>query len=47
MFGPRRPQKTYAYYRQTDPAGSDINKGGSSTLDIDSTFGEIRHGLGR
>jgi hypothetical protein len=27
MFGPRRPQKTYAYYRQTDPAGSDINRG--------------------
>jgi hypothetical protein len=27
MFGPRRPQKTYAYYRQTDPTGSDINRG--------------------
>jgi hypothetical protein len=27
MFGPRRPQKTYAYYRQTDPAGLDINRG--------------------
>jgi hypothetical protein len=27
MFGPRRPQKTYAYYRQTDPAGPDINRG--------------------
>src|SRR5688572_19216057 len=47
MFGPRRPQKTYAYYRQTDPAGSDINRGGSSTLGVDSTFGEIRPGLGR
>jgi hypothetical protein len=21
-------KKTYAYYRQTDPAGSDINRGG-------------------
>jgi hypothetical protein len=27
MFGPRRPQKTYAYYRQSDPAGSNINEG--------------------
>jgi hypothetical protein len=27
MSGPRRPQKTYAHYRQTDPAGSDINRG--------------------
>jgi hypothetical protein len=27
MFGPRRPQKTYAHYRQTVPAGSDINRG--------------------
>jgi hypothetical protein len=30
MFGPRRPQKTYAYYRQTDPAGSDINRGAAA-----------------
>ena len=28
MFGPQRPRKTYAYYRQTDPTGSDINAGG-------------------
>jgi hypothetical protein len=47
MFGPRWPQKTYAYYRQTDPADSDINKGGSSTLGVDSTFSGIRPGLGR
>jgi hypothetical protein len=40
-------KKTYAYYRQTDPAGSDINRGSSSTLSIDSTFGGIRPGLGR
>jgi hypothetical protein len=30
MFGPRRPQKTYAYYRRTDPAGSDIDGGGAA-----------------
>jgi hypothetical protein len=40
MFGPRWPQKTYAHYRQTVPAGSDINRGSSSTLGIVSTFGE-------
>jgi hypothetical protein len=47
MFGPRRLQKTYAYYRQTVPAGSDINRGSSSTLGIVSTFGGIWPGLGR
>jgi hypothetical protein len=30
MFRPRWPQKTYAYYRQTDPAGSDINGGAAA-----------------
>jgi hypothetical protein len=30
MFGPRRPQKTYAYYRRTDPAGSDVDGGGAA-----------------
>jgi hypothetical protein len=30
MFGPRRPQKTYAYYRRTDPTGSDVNGGGAA-----------------
>jgi hypothetical protein len=30
MFGPRRPQKTYAYYRQTDPAGLDVDGGGGA-----------------
>jgi hypothetical protein len=30
MFGPRRPQKTYAHYRQTVPAGSDINRGAAA-----------------
>jgi hypothetical protein len=47
MFGPRRPQKTYAHYRQTIPAGSDIKSGSSSTLGIVSTFGGIRPGLGQ
>jgi hypothetical protein len=42
MFGPRRPQKTYAHYRQTVPAGSGVSRGSSSTLGIDSTFGRIR-----
>jgi hypothetical protein len=30
MFGPQRPQKPYAYYRRTDPAGSDIDGGGAA-----------------
>jgi hypothetical protein len=30
MFGPRRPQKTYAYYRRTDPTGSDVDGGGAA-----------------
>jgi hypothetical protein len=34
MFGPRRPQQAYAYYRQTVPAGSDIDRGSSSTLGV-------------
>jgi hypothetical protein len=47
MFGPRRPQQAYAYYRQTVPAGSDIDRGSSSTLGVVSTFGGIWPGLGR
>jgi hypothetical protein len=47
MFGPRRPQKTYAYYRQTDPAGSDVKGGSSSTLGVNCTFGEVQPSLGR
>jgi hypothetical protein len=39
MFRPHRPQKTYAYYRQTVPAGSDISRGSSSTLGDVSTLG--------
>jgi hypothetical protein len=30
MFGPRRPQKTYVYYRRTDPAGLDVDGGGAA-----------------
>jgi hypothetical protein len=30
MFGPRWPQKTYAYYRRTDPAGSGVDGGGAA-----------------
>jgi hypothetical protein len=40
MFWPRRPKKTYARYRQTVPAGSDVSRGSSSTLGIDSTLAE-------
>ena len=47
MFGPRRSQKTYAHYRQTIPAGSDINRGSNSTLGVVSTFGGIWPNLER
>jgi hypothetical protein len=47
MFGPRRPQKTYAHYRQTLPVGLDINRGSCSTLGVVSTFNGIWPGLGR
>jgi hypothetical protein len=47
MFGPRRPRKTYAHYRQTLPAGSDLNRGSNSTLSVVPTFGGIWPGLGR
>jgi hypothetical protein len=30
MFGPRRPQKTYAYYRRTDATGSDVDGEGAA-----------------
>ena len=41
MFRPQRPQKTYAYLKQTIPAGSDIGRGRSSTLGVVSTLGGI------
>jgi hypothetical protein len=40
-------KKTYAYYRQTVPTGSDIDRGSSSTLGVVPTFGGIWPGLGR
>jgi hypothetical protein len=30
MFWPWRPQKTYAHYRQTVPAGSDVSRGAAA-----------------
>jgi hypothetical protein len=50
MFRPRRPQKTYAYFKQTVLAGSDSGMGRSGTLGVVSTLGRIwpgprrRHG---
>jgi hypothetical protein len=41
MFRPRRPRKTYAYFRQTIPAGSHIGRGRSGTLGVISTLGKI------
>jgi hypothetical protein len=46
VFRPRRSQKTYAYYRQTGPAGSDIGRGSSSTLGVVSTLGGTWPSLG-
>jgi hypothetical protein len=34
MFGPRRPQKTYAHYRRTDPAGSDVDGRGAAAPSV-------------
>jgi hypothetical protein len=45
MFRPQRPQKTYAYLEQTVPAGSDIDRGRSSTLGVVSTLSRIWPGL--
>jgi hypothetical protein len=47
MFRPWRPQKTYAYYIQTVPAGSDIGRGSSSTLGVVSTLGRSWPSLGQ
>jgi hypothetical protein len=46
MFRPQRPQETYAYLKQTIPAGSDIGRGRSSTLDVVSTL-DVISTLGR
>ena len=47
MFGLRRPQQAYACYRRTVPAGSDIDRGSSSTLSVVFTFGGIWPDLGQ
>jgi hypothetical protein len=47
MFRPQRLQETYAYLKQTVPAGSDIGRGRSSTLGVVSALGRIWPDLGR
>jgi hypothetical protein len=47
MFGPRRPQKTYAHYKINCSCRVRHQWGSSSTLGVDSTFGGIRPGLER
>jgi hypothetical protein len=47
MFRPQRPKKTYACFRQTILAGSDIGRGRSSALGVISTLGRIWPGLRR
>jgi hypothetical protein len=48
MFGPRRPQKTYARYKMNRSCRLRHRwRGSSSTLGVNSTFGEVRPSLGR
>jgi hypothetical protein len=48
MFGPRRPQKTYARYKKNRSCRlRRRRRGSSSTLGVNSTFGEVRPSLGR
>jgi hypothetical protein len=48
MFWPRWPQKTYAYYKINQSCRLRPRwRGSSSTLSVNSTFGEIRPSLGR
>jgi hypothetical protein len=48
MFGPRRPQKTYAHYKMNRSCRLRHRwRGSSSTLGVNSTFGEVRPSLGR
>jgi hypothetical protein len=48
MFGPRRPQKTYAHYKMNRSCRlRRRRRRSSSTLGINSTFGEVRPSLGR
>jgi hypothetical protein len=48
MFGPRRPQKTYARYKMNRSCRLRHRwRGSSSTLGVNSTFGEVRPSLRR
>jgi hypothetical protein len=48
MFGPRRPQKTYAHYKKNRSYRlRRRQRGSSSTLGVNSTFGEVRPSLER
>jgi hypothetical protein len=48
MFGPRRPQKTYAHYKMNQSCRlRRRRRGSSSTLGVNPTFGEVRPSLGR
>jgi hypothetical protein len=48
MFGPWRPQKTYAHYKMNRYCRLRCRRRGSSiTLGVNSTFGEVRPSLGR
>jgi hypothetical protein len=48
MFGPRRPQKTYAHYKMNRSCRlRRRRRGSSSTLGVNSTFGEVRSSLRR
>jgi hypothetical protein len=47
MFGPRRPQKTYAHYKMNQSCRlRRRRKGSSSTLGVNPTFGKVRPSLG-
>jgi hypothetical protein len=47
MFGPRRPQKTYAHYKRNRSCRlRRRRRGSSSTLGVNSTFGKVRPSLG-
>jgi hypothetical protein len=48
MFGPRRPQKTYAHYKMNRSCRlGRRRRASSSTLGVNSTFGEVRPSLER
>jgi hypothetical protein len=48
MFGPRQSQKTYAHYKMNRSCRlRRRRRGSSSTLGVNSTFGEVRPSLGR